>query len=194
MGMDPDRMGAAINRVGEFYLELCKAELEAGKGLLDGFVIWGDIAYQKSLFFHPDYWRKYFKPWVKAMVDECKKHNYPVIYHGCGNVNMIFDDFIEMGIDAYNPLEVKAQMDAFELKQRYGTQMGYCGNANIQVWETGDKELIKKDVLRTLRAGKGGGLIFQSDHSVTKEVSGKTYDYIVKLVREHGMYPLNLND
>ncbi len=192
MGMDPDRMGAAINRIGEFYLEVCKAELEAGKGLLDGFVIWGDIAYQKSLFFHPDYWRKYFKPWVKAMVDECKKYNYPVIYHGCGNVNMIFDDFIELGIDAYNPLEVKAHIDAFELKKKYGAKMAYCGNSNIQAWETGDKELIKNDVLRTLRAGKGGGLIFQSDHSVSQGVSGKTYDYIVKLVREYGKYPLNL--
>ncbi len=194
MGMDPDRMGAAINRIGQFYLDLCKAELEAGKGLLDGFVIWGDIAYQKSLFFHPDYWRKYFKPWVKAMVDECKKYNLPVIYHGCGNVNLIFEDFIEIGIDAYNPLEVKADMDAFKLKQKYGNSMTYCGNGNMQVWESGDENFIKKDVLRVLRAAENGGLIFQSDHSVTEHVSGKTYDFIVALLRKYGKYPLDLSE
>jgi hypothetical protein len=193
MGMDPDRMGSAINRIGQFYLDLCKAELEAGKGLLDGFVIWGDVAYQKGLFFNPDYWRKYFKPWVRAMVEECKKHDLPVIYHGCGNVNMIFEDFIEIGIDAVNPLEVKAGMDAFELKKKYGNRIAYCGNADIQVWETNDKNLIKKDVLRTLRAASEGGLIFMSDHSVTRHVSGHSYDYIVKLVKEFGRYPLDID-
>ena len=85
-------------------------------------------------------------------------------------------------------------MDAVELKLKYGNKIGYCGNSNIQVWETGDKELIRKEVLRKLNAAKGGGYIFQSDHSVTSEVSGPTYDYIVGLVREHGKYPLRLED
>ena len=31
-----------------------------------------------------------------------------------------------------------------------------------------------------------------SDHSVASDVSGPTYDLIVKLVRELGKYPLNL--
>ncbi len=31
-----------------------------------------------------------------------------------------------------------------------------------------------------------------SDHSVASDVSGQTYDQIVKLVREYGVYPLNL--
>lgn len=34
----------------------------------------------------------------------------------------------------------------------------------------------------------------QSDHSVSSEVSGHTYDYIVKLVRESGKYPLELKE
>ncbi|MCK5276979.1 MAG: hypothetical protein KAK04_00550, partial [Cyclobacteriaceae bacterium] len=67
-----------------------------------------------------------------------------------------------------------------------------CGNSNIQVWETGDRELIRKEVLRKLNAANGGGFIFQSDHSVSSAVSGHTYDYIVNLVREYGRYPLRL--
>ena len=31
-----------------------------------------------------------------------------------------------------------------------------------------------------------------SDHSVSSDVSGPTYDLIVKLVREYGRYPLDL--
>ena len=67
-------------------------------------------------------------------------------------------------------------------------------NNDIQMWETGDRELIKRDVLRKLIAAKGGGFIFQSDHSVSSDVSGLTYDYIVKLVREYGKYPLQLHE
>jgi uroporphyrinogen-III decarboxylase len=126
------------------------------------------------------------------MIDECHSNNLPVIYHGCGNVELILEDFIEMKLDAYNPLEVKAGLDAVNLKKQFGNKLAYCGNNNIQVWETGDRELIKSDVLRKLNAAKGGGFIFQSDHSVSSDVSGLTYDYIVKLVRESGKYPLRL--
>jgi hypothetical protein len=81
-----------------------------------------------------------------------------------------------------------------ELKRKYGKKIGYCGNSNVQVWETGDKNLVRKEVLRKLNAAKGGGFIFQSDHSVTSSVSGYIYDYIVKLVREYGKYPLDLDE
>jgi len=194
MGMYSDELGECINKIGQFYLDCTRAQIAAADGLLDGFVIWGDVAYKQTMLFDPEYWREYFKPWVKAMIEECHKHNLPVIYHGCGNVSLIFEDFIGMGLDAYNPLEVKADMDAVRLKKMYGDQIGYCGNNDIQVWETGDHDLIKREILKKLNAAKGGGFIFQSDHSVSSAVSGQTYDYIVKLVREYGKYPLQLGE
>jgi hypothetical protein len=190
----PERMGAVINRIGAFYLEMARAEIEAGTGMLDGFVIWGDVAYKKSTFMSPRYWREYFKPWVAQIAAHAHGAGLPVIYHGCGNVKAIFADYIEMGVDAYNPLEVKAGMDAVELRRQYGHRIGFCGNSDIQVWESGDHDAIRREVLRKLNAARGGGYIFQSDHSVTSSVSGQTYDYIVKLVREHGNYPLRLGE
>jgi uroporphyrinogen decarboxylase len=188
----PERMGVVINRIGAFYLEMAKAEIEAGAGLLDGFVIWGDVAYKKCTFMSPRYWREYFKPWVAQMAAAAHTAGLPVIYHGCGNVKAIFPDYIEMGIDAYNPLEAKAGMDVVELRRQYGHAIGFCGNSNVQVWETGDRDAIRREVLRKLNAAKAGGYIFQSDHSVSSSVSGQTYDYIVKLVREFGAYPIRL--
>jgi len=192
MGEFPEEMGEVINRLGAYYLAMAKAEIEAGAGLLDGLVIWGDVAYKQGMFFSPAYWRKYFKPWVGQMVAAAHAAGLPVIYHGCGNVQAIFQDYIDIKIDAYNPLEAKAGMDALDLRRRYGQRMGFCGNSNVQVWETGDRAAIRREVLRKLNAAKGGGLIFQSDHSVSSGVSGQTYDYIVKLVREYGRYPLKL--
>jgi uroporphyrinogen decarboxylase len=192
MGEEPERMGTVINRIGEFYFEMAKAEIAVGAGLLDGFVIWGDVAYKKCTFMSPRYWREYFKPWVAKIADHVHAHGLPVIYHGCGNVKAIFQDYVDMKIDAYNPLEAKAGMDVVELRRQYGHSIGFCGNSDIQVWETGDREAIRREVLRKLNAAKGGGYIFQSDHSVSSNVSGHTYDYIVKLVREFGNYPLQL--
>ena len=194
IGMYPQRLGKVISRIGQFYLDCAKAEIQAANGLLDGFVIWGDVAYKDDLFFSPDYWREHFKPWVKAITDYCHQNGLDVIYHGCGNVNKIFNDYVEIGVDAYNPLEAKAGMDVVELRKKFGHKIGFCGNSNVQIWETGDKELIRKEVLRKLNAAKGGGYVFQSDHSVTAATSGHTYDYIVKLVREYGRYPLELGE
>ncbi len=194
MGEHPEEMGEVINRIGAFYLAMAQAEIAAGAGLLDGFVIWGDVAYRKGMFFSPTYWRRYFKPWVAQIVAAAHAAGLPVIYHGCGNVHAIFEDYIEMGVDAYNPLEAKAGMDVVDLRRSFGHRIGFCGNSDIQVWESGDHAAIRREVLRKLNAGKGGSLIFQSDHSVSSGVSGHTYDTIVKLVREFGRYPLQLGE
>lgn len=194
MALEPDRMGAVLRRVGQFYYDCAKAAMDAARPWLDGWVIWGDVAYKKSTFMRPAVWREHYKPWVKAIADYAHACGLNVIYHGCGNIHAIFEDYIEAGIDALNPLEVKAGMDALDLRCRYGHRMGFCGNSDIQVWETGDQAAIRREVLRKLNAARGGGYIFQSDHSVSSSVSGKTYDFIVKLVREFGDYPLNLGE
>lgn len=194
MGEYPEEMGEVINRLGAFYFEMAKAELEAGKGWLDGFVIWGDVAYRRTMLMSPTYWRTYYKPWVAKIAALAHSYGLPVMYHGCGNVEAILNDFIEIGIDGYNPLEAKAGLDVVDLRKRYGHRLGFCGNSDVQIWETGDKAAIRREVLRKLNAAKGGGMVFMSDHSVSSGVSGETYDYIVKLVREYGRYPLQLGE
>jgi uroporphyrinogen decarboxylase len=194
MGEYPDVIARFVERLHEFNMGLLKTQIQAADGKLDGVVIWGDVAYKKGMLFSPVFWRKHFKPGVKAMIDECHSHGLPVIYHGCGNVSRIFEDFIEIGVDAYNPLEAKAGLDAVELRQKYGHRIGFCGNMDVVIWAHGSKEELKAAVLRKLNAAKGGGFIFQSDHSVPGNVSGENYDYVVKLVREYGKYPLELGE
>jgi len=155
-------------------------------------VIWGDVAYKKDMFFSPDYWRKYCKPGVRAIVEVCHKHGLPVIYHGCGNISRIIEDFIEISVDALNPLEAKAGSDLVDLRRRYDHRIGFCGNMDVIEWANKSQEELKAIVLRKLNAAKGGGFIFQSDHSVPSTVSGRNYEYVVNLVRECGPYPIRL--
>ncbi|MGA2772439.1 MAG: uroporphyrinogen decarboxylase family protein [Bryobacteraceae bacterium] len=194
MGLYPDEVARFARRINEYALEIVKAQIKAADGRLDGMVIWGDVAYKKGLMFSPAFWRSHFKPGVKALIDECHAHGLPVIYHGCGNVNRIFEDFIEIGVDAYNPLEFKAGMDAVDLRRRFGHRIGFCGNMDVRLWATGSQPELRAAVLTKLNAAKGGGFIFQSDHSVPGDVPPASYDYVVHLVREHGRYPLRLGE
>ena len=73
-----------------------------------------------------------------------------MIYHGCGNVNRVFEDFIEVGVDAYNPLEAKAGMDVVELRRKYGHRMAFCGNLDALTWATGTMDELKTMVLTKL--------------------------------------------
>jgi uroporphyrinogen decarboxylase len=194
MGQYPDEIARFVERIFAFSLEIVRAQIKAADGRLDGMVVWGDVAYKKGMLFSPAYWRRVFKPGVKAIVDECHAHGLPVIYHGCGCSKRIFEDFIEIGVDAYNPLESKAGMDMIELRRAYGHRIAFCGNMDVMVWAEGSRDEIKTAALTRLNAGKGGGLIFQSDHSVPSNVSGENYDYVVKLVRQYGTYPLRLGE
>lgn len=193
-GLHKERMGRFIQRTNEFALEQLKAQIQAGDGLLDGMVIWGDIAYTRDMFFSPDYWRKYYKPGLKRMVELCHEKNLPVIYHSCGNINRILEDLMEIGLDALNPLEAKAGLDVVELRQKFGHKIAFCGNMNVMEWASCTEQELKRIVLRKLNAAKGGGMIFQSDHSVPTTVSPGKYDYVVNLVRKYGHYPLNLEE
>ena len=194
IGLYPDEVARFVERLGEFAVGLVRAQIRAAGGLLDGMVIWGDVAYRKDLFFSPEYWRKHFKPIVKALVDECHAHGLPVIYHGCGNVRRIFGDFIECGVDAYNPLEAKAGLDVVALRRQYGHGIAFCGNMDVLTWAHGSEEELRRVVLTKLNAAKGGGFIFQSDHSVPNNISARNYEHVINLVREHGRYPLQLGE
>ena len=193
IGLYPDELGKFIERVGEFVIELTKAQIKAADGLLDGMVIWGDVAYVNGMFFSPDYWRKHFFPIVKEQIRVCHGGNLPVIYHGCGNARVIYDDLIEAGLDGYNPLEAKAGLDVIELRRELGHNLAFCGNMDVLAWGLEPEEELERIVLTKLNAAKGGGYIFQSDHSVPASVSGTRYDYVVNLVRKRGGYPLDLS-
>lgn len=194
MGLYPEKLGKFLKRVGEFCIEMTKAQIAAADGLLSGMVIWGDVAYVNGMFFSPDYWREHFKPVVAEIINVCHKNDLPVIYHGCGDARAIYKDFIEIGLDSYNPLEAKAGLDVIDIRRDYGHDMGFCGNMDVMKWADMPLDDLKTYVLRKLNAAKGGGFIFQSDHSVPHSISGDRYDYVVNLVRQYGKYPLDLGE
>lgn len=189
---EPEMYKAFVDRIGDFLAKFVEAQIKAGNGRLSGMYIWGDVAYRNGMLFSPDTWRAIFKPHVKRIIDICHENNLMVVYHGCGNAQEIYEDFVEIGLDAYNPLEVKADLDVVEIKKKFMGRLAFVGNIDVRTMESGDSDLIKKEVLYKLQAGAGGGWVFQSDHSVSSEVEPESYALAIKYLREYGNYPLNL--
>ena len=51
IGLYPDELARFIERLGKFLVEMTRAQVKAGGGLLDGMVIWGDVAYVNGMLF-----------------------------------------------------------------------------------------------------------------------------------------------
>lgn len=192
MGLYPEELGVFIKRVGDFIIELTKAQIKAAGGLLAGMVVWGDVAYKNGMLFSPVFWREHFKPVVAEIIRVCHEAKIPVIYHGCGNASKIYEDFIEIGLDAYNPLEAKSGLDVVDIRRQYGHKMGFCGNIDVIAWANDPLPELEAQVLRKMNAAKGGGYIVQSDHSIPSNCSAERYEFVLKLVRKYGSYPLKL--
>jgi len=190
---EPESYKAFVDRIGEFQLRFCEAQIAAGKGRLSGMYIWGDIAYKNGMLFNPATWREVFKPHVKKLIDLCHSHNLMVVYHGCGNATPVYDDFIEMGLDGYNPLEAKSGLDVVELKKTYKNKLAFIGNIDVRILESGNPGDIRKEVLYKLQAAQGGGWVFQSDHSISSEVEPESYKIMLEILRGHSNYPLDVD-
>lgn len=189
---DTPRMAAFAERLGEFLEGVVHGQIAAACGKLDGIYIWGDVAFDGGMLFSPAVWREVYRPQVKRLCDAAHSAGLKAIYHGCGNASVIYEDLIAAGVDAYNPIEAKAGLDVVDLKRRYGRRWSFNGNLDVRVLATNDPAQVRREVLRKLNAAKGGGYIAQSDHSMPDNVAPATYDYVVRLVREHGRYPLEL--
>ncbi len=54
--------------------------------------------------------------------------------HSCGDVTPLVPELIEIGMDALNPLEVKAGMDPLALKREFGDRLVLHGGINAVLW------------------------------------------------------------
>jgi uroporphyrinogen decarboxylase len=192
MGLEPEKLQAFVDRIGQFLYDLAVAEIRAGRGRLVGMYIWGDVAYVRGMLFGAPRWREMFAPHLKRLIDLCHEQELMVVYHGCGDASDIFDDLVEMGLDGYNPLEAKAGLDAVELKRKYAGKLAFVGNVDVRVLESNDLEKIENEVRYKLKAAVGGGWIFQSDHSVSSAVEPESYERAIETLRKYGNHPLQV--
>jgi len=124
---------------------------------------------------------------MKRAVDWAHSKGIYTRLHSCGNVMPFVDDFVEIGIDCLNPLEVKAGMDPLALKKKHGDKLVLNGGLNAAIW--GDFDKFEAEMRRLVpELKKNGGYIFSSDHSVPSSVSLETFRKTVELAKKLGSY------
>ncbi len=146
-----------------------------------------DMGYKQNQFFSLRTYRKLLKPVHKRAVDWAHAKGVKVRLHSCGDVRPFIPELVEIGVDALNPLEVKAGMDPIAIKREFGDRLVLHGGINAVLWD--DKEAIEAEMRRVIPVVKErGGYIFSSDHSVPSAVSLENFRYIVELAKELGRY------
>lgn len=192
-----EQMLVALAEQPEWCVEMFNHFLDVDLALMDmvweaGYhfdaVTWpDDMGYKHSQFFSLKMYRDLLKPVHKRAVDWAHAKGCKVHLHSCGDINPFVPELIEIGVDALNPLEVKAGMDPVHLKKTFGRQLVFHGGINAVLWD--DLDAIAAEMRRVVPAMKqGGGYIFSSDHSIPQSVSLEGFRSIVALAKELGKY------
>ena len=177
--------------------DIFNTELDCSLQLLD--MIWNegytfdsifwcdDMGYRNGTFFSVDMYRQFLKPVQKRAIEWAHRKGIVAHLHSCGNINAFLPELTEIGLDALNPLEVKAGMDPVAIKKIYGDRLVLHGGLNAMLWD--DIDRIEAEIRRLLPVLKeGGGYIFAEDHSIPDSVSLDNYRRIVEIARELGTY------
>jgi len=94
-----------------------------------------------------------------------------VLIHSCGDVDELFDDLINMGLNCFNPFQPEV-MDVFSLLTRYRGRLAFHGGLSTQrTLPYGSVDDVMRETGQLLEAGAEGGYIFAPAHDVEGDVS-----------------------
>ncbi len=146
-----------------------------------------DMGYRNGPFFSLETYRSVEKPAQKRLIDWCHDRGIVANLHSCGNIEPLVPELVEIGLDGLNPLEQKAGMDVFELKEKYGDKLTLEGGIDVRNMTDGKK--IEEEIREKFAVLKpGGGYIYFSDHSIPSDVSFADYCRVLELVKYYGKY------
>jgi len=179
-----------IMDVFDTYLSSCETLFDqiwdAGY-VFDEMMWYDDMGYKGTTFFSPAIYRQLVQPFHKRAVEWAHRKGIYARLHSCGDVRTLLPDIVATGVDALNPLEAKAGMDALKIKQEYGDRLLLHGGINAVLWD--DKERIIAEIERLVpRLKENGGYIFASDHSIPNSVSLENFSAIIETVKRCGSY------
>lgn len=153
----------------------------------DSIFWYDDMGYKNTPFFSNEMYRSLLQKYHKKAVAWAHDHGIYARLHSCGDIMPLLPDIMDTGIDALNPIEIKAGMDVFKIKQDYGDRLVLHGGINAVLWD--DKEAIVEAIRQAVPVLKeNGGYIFASDHSIPNSVSLENMQSIINTVKEAGKY------
>ena len=129
---------------------------------------WGS---QHGLIMGPRLWREFIKPRLARLYGRVREAGKVVSIHSCGDVDELFTELIEIGLDVFNPFQPEV-MDVYALKREYHGKLAFHGGMSTQrVLPFGSPGKVRQETEGLLREiGRGGGYIFAPAHATPGDV------------------------
>ena len=151
-----------------------------------------DLGYSSGPFFSRDTFLFFIFPFLEDIVKQLRrvKKDLLIAFHCCGDFKIFIEDLIGLGIQALNPFQRTAGWDIKEVKEKYGRRICIIGNIDSsRTLPYGTAEDVEREVKETIKiAGKKGGLVISSDHSLHDGIPMENIFAMYNAVEKYGFY------
>lgn len=127
LGEEAPELRELLARIHGLYCR--ELELWAKTGV-DGLVFIDDWGSQDRLLISPNQWREWFKPLYRDYINIAHAAGKRCFMHSDGNISAIYDDLIEIGLDAVN--SQLFCMDMEDIGRRYKGRIAFWGEIDRQ--------------------------------------------------------------
>ena len=112
-----------------------------------------DFATQIGLYISREMFVEFYKPAFTIVIAHARKQGYRAQYHCCGAASQLIPDFIEMGAEMLDPIQVSAAgMDLSELAERFKGQICFHGGIDTQtLLPFGRPDQVRDEIARLIR-------------------------------------------
>ena len=174
MFLDPEFALTLMEKVAQIQFRRHERFLAEVGSNIDAIMISDDMGIQKGPLIRPELYRKMVKPFHKRYFQLVKERtDAKIIVHACGSIVDLVEDYIEIGVDVLNPMQVSAaNMSPRILKDRFAGRMAFWGGINTQeLLPKGHPEDVRQAVRETLDImGLDGGYILGAVHNIQDDV------------------------
>lgn len=165
---NPDELEKLYDDICDYLLGLVDIALEYD---IDGVYFGDDWGQQKGLIMGAEHWRHYIKPRMAKLYARAKSKGKFVLQHSCGDIEEIFDDLIEIGLDCYQTFQPEIY-DIAAVKAKYGSRLAFWGGISTQqCLPQMNAEQVRQETERVIGVMRpGGGYIAAPTHALTHDI------------------------